>query len=302
MAVLPILSSQSGPDVTVDDWIKTPTRIPRYTLSLMDQGFLADAVLRTEGSCPSGVVLYNESQPIYGGNVIEDRPEFGEIPVGRFGQGEPRAAYSRDKSLGIVVSEEMRDHNNVDLMMLGMEQGSNDMIKAWDDLFISVVLASGPQTFSAVSTWNTASYDVRADWLSCVKLIEGAQDSQGSELGYQCDTVILSRTSKYDIMRSKDFNTEYLAGNIADKNLRYTGKLDNKLLDLNVLVSPRVPATKAIFLASRQCGFISDEKPLFATPLKYDEDRPSWRSNIRRKAAVGIDQPKAIVIASNVSV
>lgn len=302
MSTLPIISFQSGPQTTVNDWIKTPYRVPRYTLDLMKQGFLVDAVLRTEGSCPSGVVLYNESSPLYGGNVIEDRPEFGEIPVGSFGLGTPMAAYSRDKSIGVVVSEEMHDRNNVDMMMLGMEQNANDMTKTWDDLFIGIALANaGVQTFTAASHWNTSSYDVRSDWLSCVKLIEGAQDPQGSELGYTCDTVILSRTSKYDVIRSKDFNLETLGGNTADQNLRFTGKLPQQIMGLDVLVSPRVPAGKAIFMARRTAGFISDEKALFATPLKYDEDRPGWRSNIRRKAAIGLDQPKAMVVASNVS-
>lgn len=302
MATLPIISFQSGPQTTVNDWIKTPYRVPRYTLDLMKQGFLVDAVLRTEGSCPSGVVLYNESSPLYGGNVIEDRAEFGEIPVGRFGLGTPMAAYSRDKSIGVVISEEMHDRNNVDMMMLGMEQTSNDMTKTWDDLFIGIALANaGVQTFTASAHWNTASYDVRADWASCMKLIEGAVDPQGSELGYICDTVILSRTSKYDIIRSKDFNDDVKYGNVASENLRYTGKLPNQIMGLDVLVSPQVPAGKAIFMARRTAGFISDEKPLFATPLKYDEDRPGWRSNIRRKAAIGIDQPKAMVVASNVS-
>lgn len=302
MATLPIISSQSGPLETVNDWILSPRRVPLYILGMAQQGFLADAVLRTEGSCPSGVTLFYESSPIYGGNVIEDRPEFGEIPVGQFGLGTPKAAYSRDKSIGVVISEEMHDRNNIDMMKLGLEQTANDMTKTWDDLFLGIAIANaGVQTFTAASHWNTSSYDVRSDWASCIKLIEGAQDPQGSELGYTCDTVILSRTSKYDIIRSKDFNDDVKFGNIADQNLRFTGKLPNQIMGLDVLVSPRVPAGKAIFMARRTAGFISDEKSLGSTALRYDEDRPGWRCNVRRKAAIGIDQPKAMVVASNVS-
>lgn len=302
MATLPIISFQDGPQVTVNDWIKTPYRVPRYTLDLMKQGFLVDAVLRTEGACPAGMVVYNESSPLYGGNIIEDRAEFGEIPVGKFGLGIPKAAYSRDKSISVVVSEEQHDRNNVDMMMLGMTQVANDMTRSWDDLFITIALATaGVSTFAAASTWNTASYDVRADILSCMKAVESAVDSQGSELGYVCDTLLVSRTTKYDLLRSKDFNAEYYGGDIASENLRYVGKLPQQIMGLDVLVSPRVPIGKAIFMARKTAGFISDEKSLFSTPLRYDPDRPSWRADIRRKAAIGIDQPKAMLVASNVS-
>lgn len=302
MPTTPVISFESGPLVTVNDWISDPYRVPQYTLDLMKQGFLVDAVLRTEGNCPAGIVRYEESNPLYGGNVIEDRAEYGEIPVGRFGLGTPKVAFSRDKSIGVVVSEEMRDRNNVDMMAQGMKQVANDMTKTWDDLFVGIALAHpSVQTFAAASPWSTASYDIRADILTCMKLIEAVQDSQGSELGFMCDTLIVSRTTKYDLLRSKDFNAEYYGGDIASENLRYTGKLPQQIMGLDVLVSPRVPVGKAIFLQRNVAGFISDEKPLFSTHLKYDEDRPAWRANIRRKAAVGLDQPRAMLTASNLT-
>ena len=302
MPTTPIISFESGPQVTVNDWISDPYRVPRYTLDLMKQGFLVDAVLRTEGNCPAGIVRYEESNPLYGGNVIEDRAEFGEIPVGRFGLGTPKVAFSRDKSIGVVVSEEMHDRNNIDMMAQGMKQVANDMTKTWDDLFVGMALAHPQaQTFAAASPWSTVDYDVRADLLSCMKSIDSAQDSQGSELGFTCDTLIVSRTTKFDLLRSKEFNAEYYGGNIADQNLRYTGTLPQQIMGLDVLVSPRVPVGKAIFLQRKVAGFISDEKPLFSTPLRYDEDRPAWRADIRRKAAVALDQPRALLVASNVS-
>jgi hypothetical protein len=302
MTALPILSSQDGPRITINDWLKAPTRVPAYVLDLMKQGFLVDAILRTESECPAGVVRFEESSPIYGDSVIEDREEFGEVPVGRFSLGQPNVAYSRDKAQAVAISDEMRDRNDVDALARRITQMKNTMIRTWDDLFVGIALAHpSVQTFAAASHWNTASYDIRGDILSCVKLIDTVTDPQGSEFGFECDTLIASKTTKYDLLRSKDFNAEYYGGNIADENLRYVGKLPNQIMGLDVLVSPRVPVGKAIFLQRKVAGFISDEKALSGTALYRDEPRKMWRSDFQRKAAIGLDQPKAIVVASNVA-
>lgn len=299
MANIPNVSVADGPRITVNDWLKDPLRIPAYVISLMEQGFLADAVLRTEGSCPAGVVKYNESTPMYADSSVLDRAEFAEVPVALTSLGQPNVAYSVDKSLAVVISDEDKRRSSVDKLAIRMTQVKNSIIRAWDDVFVQAVLTNGNvQTFAAASPWNTSSYDIRADILSCAKLIEGATDTQGSELGFECDTMIVNRTTKYDLLRSTQFNAEYYGGDIADENLRYTGKLPQKIMGLNVLMSPRVPSGKAIFLQRGVSGFISDEVSLNGTPVYRDEPRKTWRSDVQRVSAVGIDQPKSCVVAS----
>jgi len=61
--------------------LKDPTRVPTYVLSLMKQGFLADAVLRPGGSAPAGVVRFDESTPLYADSSVTNRAEGAEVPV-----------------------------------------------------------------------------------------------------------------------------------------------------------------------------------------------------------------------------
>lgn len=296
MSALPIISSQDGPQITVNDWLKDPLTIPEYILDQSKQGFIADAVLRPGGSAEAGVVRFHESTPLYLDSTITTRAEFSEVPVGVGSLGSPNVVYTQETSIGVVVSDWMRRRNAIDVFGLKMKQAINSISRAWDDLFVQAVLAASVQTGAASAHWNISSTDIRSDILTAMKAIEGAQDAQGSELGYMCDTMIVNRTNKFDIMRSAQFNTEYLGGDIASENLRYTGKLPQKIMDLDVLVSPRIPAGTVIFLQRGASGFIADEVPLQATATYRDEPRKCSRSDVLRQSAVGVDQPKSVYV------
>lgn len=293
MALTPFTSSQTGPRITVNSWLKDPARIQAYMLSLLDQGFLADAVLRNGGSAPSGVVRYEETTPIYSDATVQNRAEGAEVPVATVSRGAPVSAYSQDKSLRYVITDEMQRRNLVDLANQGIIQVTNSIIKAFDDMFINTTLAAPISSQAASAVWATTSTDVRGDILAAAKKIEGAQDSQGSELGYIADTLIVNRSTKFDLINNTTFNAP-LTYNLANENLRYTGKLPNQVLGYDVLFSPRVPAGVAILCQRNACGAIFDEVPLTVMPMEEDRKTLSWYSIVRRVSAIAIDQPKAI--------
>lgn len=296
MALTPFTSSQSGPRITVNDWLKDPQRLPVYTLSLMDQGFLADAILRPGGQADAGVVKFEETTPIYADSTVANRAEGGEVQVTTVSRGAPVSAYSQEKALRLIVTDEMRRRNQIDVMSTGITQVTNTIIKAFDDLFVTTVLANaGISTQAASAVWSIAGTDVRGDILAAAKKVEGAQDSQGSELGYLADTLIVNRTTKFDLMNNTAFNLVFTyGGGITAENLRYTGVLPKKILNFDVVFSPRVPAGTAILCQRNVCGAIFDEVPLQALPMEEDRKRLSWYSIVRRSSIVAIDQPKAI--------
>jgi hypothetical protein len=297
MTNFPNISAQDGPLVTINDWLKDPLRVPEYIVNLMNQGFLADAVLRHVGSAPAGVVRYQSTTPLYADSAITDRAEFGEVQVARTSLGDMNVAYSVEKALAVIISDEDQRRSSVDKLQIRMQQVKNTMLRAWDDVFLNAVVTNSGVLSQGISAgWYIAGTDIRGDILGGMQLIESAVDANGSVLGYEADTLIVNRAAKFNIIRSTQFNTEYYGGDIADQNLRYTGKLPQKIMGLNVLVSPRVPANKAILMQSNASGFIADELPLQATPLYRDEPRKVSRSDVQRASAVGIDQPKSVCI------
>lgn len=299
MTTYPNISVQDGPLVTINDWLKDPLRVPEYMVNLMDQGFLADAVLRNVGAAPAGVIRYQTTTPLYADSSVTDRAEFAEVPVARTSLGDMAVAYAVEKALAVIISDEDKRRSSVDKLQIRMSQVKNTMVRAWDDVFVQAVLTnSGILTSTISAGWYIAGTDIRGDILAGMQLIESAVDANGAVLGYEADTLIVNRASKFNIIRSTQFNAEYYGGDIADENLRYTGKLPQKIMGLNVLVSPRVPANKAILLQSGASGFIADELPLQATALYRDEPRKVSRCDVQRASAVGIDQPKSVCVIS----
>jgi len=119
---------------------------------------------------------------------------------------------------------------------------------------------------------------------------------------FKADTLIITETSRYDMLSSTQFNNIF-QGNLASENLLYTGTMPQQVLNLDVLVTRSggaLPDGKAIVLERGTCGFYSDEEPLQATPLYRDQPRRTWRSDVNRRSAMGLDQPLAACILTGV--
>lgn len=296
MPALPFVSSVDGPRITVNDFVKDPLNIPTLVIDMLKQGFIADAVLRSAGANP-GVVKYHEETPLYADGVARVRAEFGEVPVYTTSRGTPKSVYSEERPMAAVISDEMQRRNDVDAVNVMLQQIRNSMVQVWDDVFFDYVLShAGVNTHTTAGLFATESTDIRKELLTAAKKIKTAKDANGSTLGFRPDTIICNENTEYDLLTQKAFNDVYQGGNIADENLRYTGKLPNKILTFDVLVTPRLEDGKVIVMQRGRAGFISDELPLQATALYRDEPRKTWRSDIQRASAVGLDQPKAITV------
>lgn len=309
----PLVAQQDGPRLTVAQLMKNPTVIPRRTLRMMDQQFLTDAVLRRGDDVPSGVAMYSESIPLFANDDPAILDEFGQIPVTSGSTGIPRVVRAVRRALGIRVSKQMIDRNSVSAVTIQMTQVRNTMVRAWEDAFFSAMLANpNVQTVSTDTKWSAATgthlrKDVNA---ARHKIKNAAADADGKQkFGYVADTLIISTDTETDFLDSDEVSKPYI-GNIADESLQYTGKLPNKFLGLDVLVSWRLAnylVGGAVVMERKTAGFISDERPLSATPMYGEGNGPnggpteSWRSDVTRASAIGLDNPKAICTITGVA-
>jgi hypothetical protein len=65
-------------------------------------------------------------------------------------------------------------------------------------------------------------------------------------------------------------------------------------------VSRQIPQGNAIVMQRNRAGFVADELPFMASPLYREEPRKTWRSDVQRAAAIGLDQPLSIVLLSGI--
>lgn len=310
-----IISVQDGPRLTVSTMIKSPTLIPRRVLSMMDNEFITDAVLRSASDAPGGSVLYFESTPLYAADDPSILDEFAEIPTTNGSLGTPQVARVVRRAFGLRVSKTMIDRNNVDAVNVQITQIRNTMVRAWEDALFSAITANASvQSITSGQPWSsndsgTPSH-IRGDINAAKYLIKNAAaDAAGQQkFGYQADTLIISTETEQDFLDNDEVNNVYI-GNIASESIRYNGVLPNKFLGLDVMTSWRMSAyfpDGAIVCQRKVFGGISDERPLQATPL-YGEGnggnggpREAWRTDITRASAIFLDQPKSVCLIHGV--
>lgn len=296
----PIVSSSDGPRIVVDTFLKDPLLIPPLIFGMMEQEFLADALLRQAGPTGSGTVQYLSSTPFYSDTDAVNRAEFAEVHVAISSVGIPMVAYTVEKALAILISDEMKRRMNIDPVNVQLQQVKNTMIKAWDDLFIAAFNNQVANVITDGSDWTvdapTTANAIRKDIIRGMKLIATAKaPGQLTSFGFKADTMVIGQGTQFDLIRQDDFNKPYV-GNMASENLLFTGKLPNKILGLDVVVSRQIADRQVILLQRNIVGFIADELPLQATALYRDEPRKTWRADVQRASAVGLDQPLAACI------
>jgi hypothetical protein len=297
-------SYSDAPRVTVNELLKDPLVIPQLILDITRNEFVMDSVLRSGGAAPSGAVRYAESTPLYADDYPEIRPEFGEVPIVPTSVGIPRVVFSHERAMAIMVSDEMRRRQAIDPVTRQLVQVKNTMVYSWNTAFYSAVVSNASiQTLAVANAWASASATIRADIMQAVYLIENANIVSPSGvtqwLGFEADTLIINHGTKNTLLQSSTFAAPYI-GDIASENLLYTGTLPQQILNLDVMVSRQVPAGNAIIMQRQRAGFFADELPFMAGPLYRDEPRKTWRSDTQRAAAIGLDQPLAIVLLSGV--
>jgi hypothetical protein len=291
-----------GPRITVNELLKDPLTVPQLILDLTENEFIMDSVLRNAGAATSGAVRYAESTPLYADDYPEIRPEFGEVPVVPTSIGIPRVVFTHERAMAVMISDEMRRRQAIDPVSRQLQQVKNTMVYSWNTAFYSAVVANASiQTLAVSNTWASASATIRADIAQAMYLVENANIVSPSGvtqwLGFEADTLIINHGTKNTLLQSSTFAAPYV-GDIASENLQYTGLLPQKIMGLDVMVSRQVPAGNGIVMQRNRCGFYADEVPFVAGPLYRDEPRKTWRSDTQRAAAIGLDQPLAIVLLS----
>lgn len=279
--------------LTVADHLKDPLLVPARVLDKLPYLFVADQILRSAGNPQGGSVVYYESSPVYANDSSEFVEEFAEIPVTTANLGIPKAARVRKRGLGVRISREMRDRNNIDLLNKQITNVRNTFVQDYDAAFWAVILAAtanGMHTRAATAAWSGGTSKIRRDMLLAVK------DVTDEKMGYQPDTIVVNPTNVIDLMTSAEIQAVYV-GNAANDNPLLSGTLNFGFAGLKVLQSYGIAAGTALVVEAKTFGGYADERPLEATPL-YTESQPNetYRSDLIRSTALFVDSPKCATL------
>lgn len=301
MASTNIVSVSDGSRFTVSDLIKNPLMVPTKLKELIENQFIAEALLRNAGKNDAGVVTFREGDPTFLDDDVQDVAEFGEIPVSAGKLGLPRAAYATKKALGVRVSKEMIDENNIDAVNKQMTGLRNTFVRANDRGAKALFLSTAVPTLPVSAAWDTPNGKPRTDLARGIEQIAMAAPAEATEdewYGFQPDTIVVHPGLLATLMDNEQILKVY-NGNVANESIAYTGAIPAQIMGLSVIQSRTFPIDKALILERGTVGFYSDTRPLQFTAL-YPEGggpnggpRETWRSDASHKRAIGLDQPKA---------
>ncbi len=299
---VPVLSVSDGSRTTVADLIGNPLMIPARILDLMSNTDVIDVLLRDAGRNTNGLVSFSESTPLYLGADVEEVAEFAEIPVAAGQLGLPRIAFALKRALGVRVSREMRDENNVDAVNLQITQLANTMHLARSRALRTALLNPAIPTIAASLAWTAVGSKPRRDIANAMEVVGSAQASttaaDDDNLGFLADTVVFPSSIAPVLLDNEEFLKVY-KDSLTPQSIGYTGKLERDVLGMLALTSRSWPKDRVLVLERNTVGFRSDTRPLEATGLYGEGGGPNggptetWRSDTSEKRVIGIDQPLA---------
>lgn len=309
MATQSIGHSYDSPKWTVAQLVKKPTFVPNLVKQLVADSNLSDWLLRPGPTAVGGAVVYEEKVELYADSEGEIVAEFGEIPGTQAGVSTPMTRATTKRGVHLKVSQEMVDRNDVGRVRDEIEMVRRTLVLGRDRTFINTVL-NHPSILTMVAGnaagggWLEGTSSIIADIAQAQYEItsQSVPSAQYSEvLGYDPDIMIIHPSLEAGLIDNDKVNAIFAGSAMADQQLRFTGKLPKKFLNLNVMKSWRCPVDK-VFIAQRNAmGFISKEKALQGTPMRHDEDTESYRCNFSYRELVAIDNPKSVIAITGVA-
>ena len=293
---IPVVGAQDGQSVSVNTLVRQPNVIPRRMIRLLENQFIMESLLRPGGDAPGGIVAYMESMPLFATGEPAIKEEFGEYKIIAGSDGIQRAVRAVNRGFSIVISEDMRRRNRMDRVNLTMTQGRNTFTRAWENAFRQTLIDAAVPTTSPAIGWDDAGGKPRETILTArAQVADAAPAGRPDEyFGYQPDTVVMSQATHNRLLINEEF-AKVFTDSLATQRPLFTGTLPRDLLGMTVLVSRSWPNNEILLCERGTIGFIANERPLRVTPLREDPDRETWRSNVSRISAIGIDNPLAAI-------
>lgn len=303
--------SGTGPRISVNQMIKDPLLIPQRMLNMMQQQFIMEALLRRVPPAEAGVLVYNESTPLFTDDDAAVIAEGAEIPLVQGQDGIPKAAYTIKTGMGIEITRETRDRNRVDIVTTRMGQVKNTIVRHWERRLFAAFAAAVPAanvidlgpTVAARGWWSGSAPTIRVDILDGAQLVrEAVVPNQGTDayLGFEPDTIVLSTRTMSEIMKDDTFRKIYENSPLASENPLYTGRMQRQAMGFDWMASRFMGDDDVFILEAKTVGGFSDERALSVSPTYPDNDRETWRSNVIRRTATFVDQPFALAQIKNV--
>lgn len=288
--------------LTVDEMLANPTILPEIFRESFEGEEAHRLFFRTIPSA-SNVVGYYEAQANFLEDDVQNVAEFGEIPVSDPSGGELQTLKLAKNGIGIRVSWEQRNDNDVDAVQREMVSRQNTLRRKDGRDALAALSAAKVQTFAAATAWNQEGSNPASDMLDAIELIQGAEDTNGNYFEYEPDVLWINPMTLTALKRNAEVQKLYI-GDMAHENPLFTGIAAEPLLfgNLQVVKDFTVPKGEAFLGVEGISGFMAQREDRQVTdfyPERGDSQlggaNMAFRSDAVHRRGFGVDNPKSVV-------
>lgn len=283
--------SVSGTTLTVDWALRNPTFIQRAIDMRIQGRFISDFIFRA-GSAASGSVVYertlgvDEKYPTKGdAEVIEPGDEFPLVDVGDVTR--QTALVEKYGAAALITYEQVR-RNARDKVQEAIIKIGNAVVRKTDARAMAALNADAAVlTMAAAAVWGSGTPDPFADLVTAKGMIDG------TDLGYNADTVIINPADAAKLLINKDIRAQLPRENV-NVNPLLTGRLANLAGIPNWIQTPLKAAGSLYLLQQNIAGVNADELPFYTRRID-EEANERWRVMGARVSVPIITDPKSVL-------
>ncbi|HAT1504281.1 TPA: hypothetical protein NBI62_000836 [Corynebacterium striatum] len=288
--------------LTVDEMLANPTILPEIFRESFEGEEAHRLFFRTIPSA-SNVVGYYDAQANFLEDDVQNVAEFGEIPVSDPAGGELQTLKLEKNGIGIRVSWEQRNDNDVDAVRREMVARQNTLRRKDGRDALAALSAAKVQTFAATTAWNQDGSNPASDMLDAIELIQGAEDSNGNYFEYEPNVLWINPMTLTALKRNAEVQKLYI-GDMAHENPLFTGIAAEPLLfgTLQVAKDFTVPKGEAYLGVEGISGFMAQREDRQVTDFYAERGdsqlggaNMSFRSDAVHRRGFGVDNPKSVV-------
>lgn len=292
-------------DMSIDEFLKDPSRIQRTIDAIPGQYFIADYLLR-QGEAKAGTVVYDQltdldlyvntddnRQP----GVVQPGDEFSAVGLD---DGKPNVALVAKIGAYFTVTDEQGRRDRRDVVRRGIRRVSNTIRQIENAKAVTAITDDSVVSSTCTTDINSTStkWDATSGTPDPIADIRAAiAEIDYNDLGYDTDTALI-HPDVLSVLQGNDAVNKLLPRETPELNPILSKELAG-LCGLNWIVNKRVPRTTVLFTQRQMVGELASEIPPF-TEVIDERARQRQRVQSGRVSVPVVTDPHAVQVLTNV--
>lgn len=291
----PAAPTLSGDVLTINRFLQSPTLVARRLRTILENRYIADALLSQRFQVSGGAVLYETGETIYSDDNPRAVDAGAEYPITNLSTGVASVAKTVKWGQDAIVTDESISRRQMNPVDRGMTKLANQNVKYIDSVALSAISSAVTQNTAAGANWATTA--------TAQQILTDALNAKANILalnqGYDPDTLALS-----DLAYAAAFAKLFAAGFLPREaeNPIATGYFP-VLAGLRWLPTPNIPTAGTVLVVdSKALGGMADENiggPGYVSAggvgiqvktIREDEN-DQWRLRCRRVTVPVVQEP-----------